>query len=166
MNADPAPQDATVHIVCRYFASCQYQATGPADDVSTNYKQHLREQHHLAHPKVEPQELQASGALADFDRSPAVMAALDPFPRAPMCGGQVVIESVLPPSAVEAFRKDWHDTIAAATDVPPELLDSPAAPRSGIEFRAEYPADPPCTTVCQLEPGGEPRILDFQREGA
>lgn len=135
MNADPIPQDATVHVVCRYFASCQYQATGPSADVSANYKQHLREQHNVAHPKVEAGELQASGALADFDRSPAIMAALDPFPVKPWCGGEAVLQSF-----TEAYKRA-QDDIAAAVGLP-------------------RPA------MCQLEPGAEPRILDFQREGA
>lgn len=152
MNSDARPQDATVHVVCRYFAACQYQATGPNVDVTANYKQHLREQHQVAHPKVEEDELQASAVLADFDRSPAIMAALDPFPAKPWCGGEAVVDSF--PGQALAHR----ERMAAAYGLPPGTV--------GAGPSCQVCADAPRAAMCQLEPGTEPRILDFQREGA
>lgn len=46
-----------VSVKCRHFSTCQYRASGSQDFVRTNYKQHLREHHALAHPRVEPEEL-------------------------------------------------------------------------------------------------------------
>lgn len=66
---------SAVHVVCRHFAACRYQARGPFEDVGTNYKQHLREHHAVRHPRVEADEVRALTGVEDL------VAGLAPVPR-------------------------------------------------------------------------------------
>ncbi len=45
-------------VICRYSnVGCHYQSSGSEDFVHGNYRQHLRESHRIAHPRVEPEEM-------------------------------------------------------------------------------------------------------------
>ncbi len=50
--------DQPVSVACRFTGrKCFYMAAGPEEFVRGNYKQHLRESHHIGHPFIEEDEL-------------------------------------------------------------------------------------------------------------
>ena len=64
--------EKTVSVICRYFASCQYTVCGPEEFVISNYRQHLKEDHRIKHPRVEPEEIHQDAALLEQSSRAAV----------------------------------------------------------------------------------------------
>ncbi len=73
-NADQAPE--VVSAACRFTpAGCHYFVAGPEEFVRSNFKQHLRESHHLGHPVVLDMEICRLTLVGDLPGRPVADAA-------------------------------------------------------------------------------------------